>query len=58
MLGKIESRRRREQQRMRWLKWHHQLDGHEFEPVPGVGDGQESVACCSLWGRKESDVTE
>ena len=20
--------------------WHHQLDGHEFEQVPGVGDGQ------------------
>ena len=20
--------------------WHHQLDGHEFEQAPGVGDGQ------------------
>ena len=19
--------------------WHHQLDGHEFEQAPGVGDG-------------------
>ena len=27
--------------------WHHWLDGHEFEQVPGVGDGQESLACCS-----------
>ena len=26
--------------------------------APGVGDGQESLACCSLWGRKESDTIE
>ena len=38
--------------------WHHQLDGHEFELAPGVGDGQGSLACCSPWGRKESDTTE
>ena len=31
MLGKIEGRRRRGRQRMRWLVWHHQLNGHEFE---------------------------
>ena len=37
---------------------HHQLDGHEFEQAPGVGNGQESLACCNLWGHKESDVTE
>ena len=38
--------------------WHHQLDGHEFEYTPGVGDGQGSLACCNSWGRKESDTTE
>ena len=38
--------------------WHHQLNGHEFEQDPGVGDGQERLLCCSAWGRKESDVTE
>ena len=38
--------------------WHHQLDGHEFEQAPGVGDGQRSLACYSPWGRKESDMTE
>ena len=27
--------------------WHHQLDGHEFEQAPGVGDGQGRLACCS-----------
>ena len=38
--------------------WHHWLDRHEFEQAPGVGDGQGSLACCSPWGRKESDTTE
>ena len=38
--------------------WHHQLNGHEFEQALGVGDGQGSLACCSPWGRKESDMTE
>ena len=38
--------------------WHHQLDGPEFEQAPGVGDGQGSLACCSLCSCKESDMTE
>ena len=38
--------------------WHHGLDGHEFGQAPGVGDRQGSLACCSPWGRKESDRTE
>ena len=38
--------------------WHHQLNGHEYEWTPGVGDGQGGLACCSPWGRKESDTTE
>ena len=38
--------------------WHHRLDGHESEWTPGVGDGQGGLACCSSWGRKESDTTE
>ena len=29
--------------------WHHQLNGHEFESTPGVGDGQGGLACCSPW---------
>ena len=57
MLDKIEGRRR-EQQRMRWLDWHHQLNGHEFEKAPGDSEGQESLACCSPGGCKESDMTE
>ena len=38
--------------------WHHWLDGHEFEQAPGDGEGQGSLACCSSWGNKESDMIE
>ena len=37
---------------------HHQLDGHEFEQAPGVGEGQGSLASYSPWGSEESDKTE
>ena len=37
---------------------HHQLNGLEFEQTPGDGEGQGSLACCSLWGHKESDTTQ
>ena len=40
------------------VEWHHQLNGHEFEQAPGVGDGQGWLACRSPWGQKESDITE
>ena len=57
MLGKIEGRRRRGQQRTRWLaasltKW------HEFEQAPGDREGQGILAGYSPWGHKESDTTE
>ena len=38
--------------------WHHQLNGHEFEQAPGVGDGQGSLVCCSPWGCKESNTSD
>ena len=38
--------------------WHHQLDGHEFEQVAGVGDGQASLVSRSPQGHKELDKTE
>ena len=57
MLGKIED----EDKGMtedEMAVWHHQIDGHEFQQAPGVGDGQGGLACCSPWGHKESDTTE
>ena len=38
--------------------WHHQLNGHEFEQASGDGEGQGSLASCSPWCRKESNMTE
>ena len=38
--------------------WHHRLNGHEFEQIPGDGEGRGRLACCSPWGLKESDMTE
>ena len=38
--------------------WHHGLNGHEFEQTTRVGDGQGSLAWCSIWGCKELDTTE
>ena len=52
---------RQEEKRMiedEMVGWHHWLNGHEFEQTPEVGDGQGSLACCSPWGRKESDMTQ
>ena len=34
------------------VRWHHQLNEHEFEQAPGDGEGQGSPACCSPWGHK------
>ena len=38
--------------------WHHWFDRRESEWTPAVGDGQGGLACCDLWGCKESDTTE
>jgi len=40
------------------VRWHHRLDGHEFEQALGVGDRQGSLTCYSSWSHKESDMTE
>ena len=56
MLGKIEGRRRRGRQRMRWLDVHW-LNGHEFEQALGVGNGQGSW-CAAVRGIADSKTTE
>ena len=28
------------------VRWHHQLNGHEFEQTPGSSEGQGTLACC------------
>ena len=58
MLGKIEGKRRKGMTEDKVVEWHHRLNGHEFEWMRGVGDGQGCLACCSPWGHKQSDPTE
>ena len=56
MLGKTEGRRRGRQDEM--VGWHHWLNGHESEQIPGDSEGQGSLASCSPWSRNESDTAE
>ena len=59
MLRKVKGRRRRGQQRLRWLDGiTDSREGHEFEQAPGDGKGEGSLVCYSPWGCKESDTTE
>ena len=57
MLGKSEGRRRRGQQRMRWLDGITDSMDMSLSKL-GIGDEQGGLACCSPWGHKESDITE
>ena len=55
ILEKIKGRRRRGKQRMKWLDGIDSMD--EFEQTQGDSERLESLACCSPWGHKESDMT-
>ena len=57
MLGKIEGKRRG-RQRMRWLDGITDSMEHQFEQTPGNSEGQGSLACCSPWDHRVSDMTK
>ena len=56
MLGKLKAGGERTTED-EMVRWHHWLNGQEFEQTLGVGDGQGGLVCCSPWGCKESDMT-
>ena len=58
MLGKIGRQEEEGTTEDEMVGWYHRLDGYEFEQALGDGEGQGSLACCSPWGHKESDMTE
>ena len=55
--GKDWRRKKKGMKEDKMVGWHHFLNGHEFEQTQGNNEGQRSLACCSLWGHKESDMT-
>ena len=58
MLGKIEGRRRRGRQRMRWLDGITDLLDMSLNMTVGDGEGEGSLVCCGSQGHKESDTTK
>ena len=58
MLGQIEVKRRRGWQRMRWLEGITDSKDMSLDKLQEIdNEGQGSLACCSPWGLKESDMT-
>ena len=57
MLGKDLRQEEKRTTEDEMVGWHHRPNRHEFEQTLGDGEGQGSLACCSPWGHKESDMT-
>ena len=57
MLGKIEGRRRRGWQKMRWLDSITDSMDMNLSKLREIDSGNRSLVCCSPWGCKELDMT-
>ena len=58
MLGKIEGRRRRSQQRMKWLDGITDSMEMSLSKLREIVEDRDALLCCSPWGLKELDTTE
>ena len=58
MLEKVEGRRRRGQQKMRWVDGITDSVDMSLSKLWEIVKDRESLACCSPWGHKESNTTE
>ena len=58
MLGKIEGRSRKGQQRIKWLDGIINSVDISLSKTPGDSEGQEGLTCCRPWDRKDLDTTE
>ena len=58
MLGKIEGRRKRGQERIRWLDVITDSMDMSLSKLQEVVKDRGSLACCSPWGCKDLDITE
>ena len=52
MLGKVEDKKKKGMAENQMVRWHCQLNGHEFEQTLGDGEGQGSLQCCSPWDHR------
>ena len=57
MLGKIDGQKEKGMTEDEMVRYHHRLNEHEFEQIPGDSKGQGGLVCCSLWGCTKLDVT-
>ena len=57
MLGKIEGRKKRGQQRMRWMDGITDSMDMRLSKLQEIVKDKGSLACCSSWVLKESDIT-
>ena len=56
-VGKDRRQEKKGMMKDKMIEWHHSLSGHEFEQAPGDEELQGSLACCSPWGCKDSEMT-
>jgi len=55
MWGKLKAKREGQDE---MAGWHHQLNGHDFEQIPGDSEGYKSLVCYSPWGCKQLDLSD